>query len=174
MARLEDLIDDPGTESRILVGLVLAASVGVLGTALLFQFVGGLQPCVLCIYQRWPYVVVIALAAAALFFLGDRGRSLALAVSGLVFLAGAGIAAFHVGVEQGWWQGTSACGGTVSASSLEALKAQLLAAPVVRCDEVAWSLFGISMAGYNLLLSLGLAGFSLFGAWRLGPRRRRQ
>ena len=88
-------------------------------------------------------------------------------------MIGAGIAVFHVGVEQQWWPGTAECGGIDGANlSLEQLKAQILAAPVVRCDEVAWSLFGISMAGYNILLSLGLALVAFAAACGVGRRRR--
>lgn len=88
-----------------------------------------------------------------------------LTLAGLVFLAGAGIAAFHVGVEQHWWQGLASCGGNLpQARTVEELRAALLAQPVVRCDEVAWSLFGISMAGWNFLFSLGLAALSFAAA----------
>jgi disulfide bond formation protein DsbB len=81
-------------------------------------------------------------------------------------MVGAGIAVFHVGVEQHWWAGTAACGSTLSATSVEALRAQILAAPVVRCDQPAWSLLGISMAGYNALISAALAVVALIGARR--------
>ena len=146
--------------------LLLLASIAVLGTALASQYVGGLQPCVLCVYQRFPYVAVIVIAAAALF-LPTGPRAAALGLAGLALLTGTGIAVFHVGVEQHWWQGTAECGSAVAADSLEALRAQVLAAPVVRCDEVPWSLFGISMAGYNALVSLGLGVASLIAAHRL-------
>jgi len=154
---------------RLLALLVLAASAGILLTAFGFQYIGGLQPCVLCLYQRWPYAIAIALGLIALFMPWAAGRWLiALAVP--VFAVGAGIALFHVGVEQHWWQGTAECGGSIGSNlSLEELKAQILAAPVVRCDEVSWSLFGISMAGYNILLGLGLAAATTWGlrqTWR--------
>jgi disulfide bond formation protein DsbB len=93
-----------------------------------------------------------------------------LLAAGVAALAGTGIAVFHVGVEQHWWQGTAECGSTLgAASSIEDMRRMLLAQPVVRCDEVAWSLFGISMAGYNALISLGLAAFAL-AALRQGLR----
>ncbi len=80
----------------------------------------------------------------------------------MAFLVGAGLAAFHVGVEQHWWAGTAECGANFGpAGSVEELRRRLLAQAVVRCDEVAWSLFGISMAGYNFLLSLALAVFAV-------------
>lgn len=153
------------------LGLLATAllSAAILGAALLSQYVGGLQPCVLCVYQRWPYVVTIALGLAG-FALARRhpaAARIALALAGLTFLAGGCIAGFHVGVEQGWWQGTSGCGAPAGgAMTLEDLRAQVLAAPVVRCDEVPWSLLGISMAGYNFLISLALAGAALWLAAR--------
>ena len=155
------------SEARLTPALILAASVATLGGAFLFQYVGGLAPCVLCIYQRYPYGVTIALSAAVLFLADGRARSALLLLCGVAFLAGAGIGVFHVGVEQHWWEGTAACtGGSGPAGSLEALRAQIMAAPVVRCDQVAWSLFGISMAGYNVLISLALALLSLWAARR--------
>jgi disulfide bond formation protein DsbB len=91
---------------------------------------------------------------------------------GLLFLIGAGIAAFHVGVEQHWWAGTAECGGQASgARTVEQLQAMIEAAPVVRCDVVAWSLFGISMAGYNVMLSLALAAFAFVSAFRRARAR---
>ncbi len=155
--------------------LLLLASVVVLGSALGSQYIGGLQPCVLCLYQRWPYVAVIVLCAGALALRGrDMAGAALIGVGGLALLAGAGIAAFHVGVEQHWWQGTPACGGGVELSrgSVDELRERLLAAPVVRCDQVAWSLFGISMAGYNLAVSLALGAAALYAAARLTGRRR--
>ena len=146
--------------------LLLLASAAVLGTALASQYFGGLQPCILCIYQRLPYAAVIGIATAALF-LPTGPRAVALVLAGLAMLTGTGIAVFHVGVEQHWWQGTAECGAVGSADSLEALRAQVLAAPTVRCDEVPWSLFGISMAGYNVLVSLVLGIASLVAARRL-------
>lgn len=158
-------LDSPRAPARA----IMLASAASLGAALFFQFVVGLQPCVLCLWQRWPYVVAFAIAAAA-DTLADRPkvRGTFLALAGLTFLVGAGIALFHVGVEQHWWIGTPGCGVPAGpkATTLEELKRQVLAAPVVRCDVVPWSLFGISMAGYNVLLSLGLGAFALFTARR--------
>jgi len=97
---------------------------------------------------------------------GKRASAFFAAISGLVFLAGAGVAAFHVGVEQHWWEGLSTCGGVHNdpSMSIEELKAKLFATPLVRCDDVAWSLFGISMAGYNLIASVILAVASAWAA----------
>jgi len=155
-------------EGRTPAFIILAASIATLGGAFLFQHVGGLAPCVLCVYQRYPYGVAIALGLAALFTGDARLRGILLAVAALALLIDAGIAAFHVGVEQHWWEGTAACTGSASepANSLEALRQQVLSSGVVRCDQIAWSLFGISMAGYNLLIALGLALFTFIAARR--------
>ena len=151
--------------------VIALASAAILASALGSQYFGGLHPCELCIWQRWPYVATTVLALAA-FVLPRGARRVALALAGLVFLAGAGIAAFHVGVEQGWWQGLAACGGNLpEARTVEEMRAALMRQPVVRCDEVAWSLFGISMAGWNFLLSIGLAALSFAAAASNFPGR---
>lgn len=127
----------------------------MLGAAFAFQHLGGLDPCVLCLYQRWPWVAVIAAGVLALLAARHAGPArVMLGLAAIAMLTGSGIAGFHVGVEQQWWAGTSECGGvTGQAKTVEELKAQLLATPVTRCDEIAWSLFGISMAGWNLIVS---------------------
>jgi disulfide bond formation protein DsbB len=156
--------------------LVAVGSAATLGSALLSQYVGGLAPCVLCIWQRWPHGVAIVLAALA-FALFARSRSVAgglLALAGLSLWVGAGIAAYHVGVEQHWWAGTAQCGATGGTpTSLEELRRMVMSAPVTRCDEVAWSFAGISMAGWNALISLGLGGVAVVSGLRplLGARR---
>lgn len=150
---------------RTTAALLLVASAAILGGAFAFQYVGGLQPCILCWWQRYAHMATIALAAIAVAASG-RGSTrtgwLLVTLTGLALLTGAGIAAFHVGVEQHWWAGTAECGSTLGgASGIDELRARLLAQPIVRCDDIAWSLFGISMAGYNFLLSLALAAFAL-------------
>jgi disulfide bond formation protein DsbB len=146
------MIDRPFTTP---LGLLLM-SAAILGSVYSFQYIGGLQPCTLCLYQRWPWWIASALAILALLLIRERNVTQFLSGLGaLVILAGTGIALYHVGVEQHWWAGPTACSGTAgSAQTLEALRAQIFAAPVVRCDEIPWSLFGISMAGYNVLVSL--------------------
>lgn len=161
--------------AHIWPALTLAASVAMLGGAWAFQLFGGLQPCPLCLYQRWPYWFVIVFAGLAVLAgrrLARGGLAVFAAVSALVFLAGAGVAGFHVGVEQHWWEGLSSCGSgglDDSNMSIEELKAKLFATPLVRCDDVPWSLFGVSLAGYNLIISLVLAAASTWAAqgfWR--------
>ncbi|MFO1188474.1 MAG: disulfide bond formation protein B [Alphaproteobacteria bacterium] len=143
--------------------VLLAGSAALLLGALAFQYIGGLRPCVLCIWQRWPHGIVIALAAIALLpGPGPATRRVLVGLAGVALLVGAGIALYHVGVEQKIFAGTESCvGGSISsATSLAEARERLLNAPVVRCDEVAWSMFGISMAGYNALISLMLAAFA--------------
>ena len=158
--------------ARLVPGLALAVSLAALGLAYGSQYWGGLAPCVLCLYQRAAYGAVIVCAAGALgcaFADKEKAARFLTGLCALGFLVGAGIAFFHVGVEQQWWTGTEACVGaaTGSAKTIEDLRAQLLAAPIVRCDQVAWSLFGISMAGYNGVISLALAAATLMGMRRM-------
>lgn len=160
----------PYLSSRATAGLLLLASAALLGGAFAFQYIGGLAPCILCWWQRYAHMATIVLAAVAVVASASgssRAGWLLVGAAGLALLAGAGIAAFHVGVEQHWWAGTAECGSTLGrAGGIDELRQRLLAQPIVRCDDVAWSLFGISMAGYNFLLSLALAAFGLTMTWR--------
>ncbi|WP_022728280.1 disulfide bond formation protein B [Fodinicurvata sediminis] len=144
--------------------IVALGSALALGAALTFQYGFGYLPCSLCHDQRYAHLAALVLAVAALAVPKRVGRPMLL-LAGLALLAGAGLAGYHVGIEQDWWQGPTGCTTAAldSARSTEEIRDALLATPVVRCDEVAWSLFGISMAGYNFLLSLGLAGVALIG-----------
>jgi len=153
--------------------LLLAAAAAALGGAWTLQYGFGLPPCELCIWQRWPWGIAAAAALAALLLRrGGRPARWALAAAGLATLAGAGIAFFHVGVEQHWWQGLTSCTGTVGrADTLEALRAQVMAAPVVRCDEPQGVFLGLSLAGWNALASVAAAGLALGAAARLGGGR---
>jgi len=160
------------TKTRIAPLAILILSVAVVGAALLSQYWGGLRPCELCLYERWPYYAVAVLTAIALAA-GQRYLSrAALALAALLFAIGAVLAFYHAGVEWHWFAGPTACtGGALDTSSVEALRAQLLATPPVRCDEVQWSLFGISLAGWNFVASVLLAAIAYFAAMRLGRTR---
>jgi disulfide bond formation protein DsbB len=154
--------------------LILIAALAPLAVALASQYWGGLQPCILCIYQRYPYGVAAALGLIGLGLTRHPGQlRLVAALAGIVFLVDAGIAFYHVGVEQHWWQGTAECGADLgSGLSIEELQKQILSTPVVRCDQVAWSLFGISMAGYNFIYAAFCGIAALWAAVRLGSTRR--
>ena len=142
--------------------LVLVVSMALVGGALLFQYVGHLAPCELCLYQRWPYYAAIPLSLVAVLA-GQRPATLGLlALCALLFIAGGVLAFYHVGVEQHWFAGPTACTSSLSAGgSIEDFTARLLATPPVRCDEVAWSLLGVSLAGWNFLASLALVVFCI-------------
>jgi disulfide bond formation protein DsbB len=149
------------TAPRVALAVALVASIAAIASALLFQYVGGLQPCELCLAERWPYYVAIPVTAAALAT-GARGMPWWLGLVTLIFLASAGLGAYHVGVEQHWIAGPTACtgGGTAGAKSIEDLQKLLLQQQPVRCDEIQWSLFSVSLAGWNLVISLMLLVFT--------------
>ncbi len=142
------------------VKVVLAASgsLALLLGAFAFQHLGGLAPCKMCIWQRYPHVAAIALGA--LFFFVPT--PVLIALGALAALATAGVGLYHVGVELKWWEGPASCsGGNVGNLSADDLFNQIMSAPMVRCDDIAWSLGGISMAGWNAIFSLALAALWL-------------
>jgi disulfide bond formation protein DsbB len=153
---------------------VLAASAVVLGGALVSQYWGGLAPCELCLLQRWPWAAAIVVSFVAIM-VGSRPALpwVALLLGG-VFALGSALAFYHVGVERHWFAGPNACSGAATAAdTVEALKAQILGRQPVRCDEAAWSLWGISLAGWNLLASLVMTGCCLVACLQSrGPPRR--
>jgi disulfide bond formation protein DsbB len=153
---------------------VLVASAAVLGGAFISQYWGGLAPCELCLLQRWPWAVAIIISLIAIT-VGSRSAlpwaALALAA---IFAVGCALAFYHVGVEKHWFAGPDACtGAATAADTVEALKARILGQMPVRCDEPAWSLWGISLAGWNLLASLVMVSSCLAVFWRLRRPRRR-
>jgi disulfide bond formation protein DsbB len=160
-----------GLTTRAFAGFVLLASAIVLGAALASQYVGGLAPCELCLLQRWPWSVAIVITIVVVFS-GDRAAlpwvALLLAV---VFAIGSGLAFYHVGVEQHWYPGPTACTASGNrAATVEELRQQLLNQQPVQCDQPAFSLFGVSMAGWNLLASLVMTGLCI-AAVRAGRQR---
>lgn len=159
------------TDPRPILVLGTAASAAALLVAFAAQHLGGLAPCPLCLWQRWPYAIAIAVGLLALVVLPAHRLRLAAGALGLLFLAGGGIAFFHVGVEAGWWQGLAECSGaaTLGAQSIDDLRKALMETAPVRCDAVPWSLFGLSIAGYNLIASAVLAVVAF--AATLAPRR---
>ena len=155
------------------VSILAALSAATLATVYASQYIGGLQPCELCLYQRWPWWAALALCLPALLpVLSANFRALLLALAGLCVLAGAGIAAFHVGVEQHWWPGLASCGATGQVPTSFEQMQQLMQKPAVSCEEPAWTLFGVSMAGYNALLStvVGVWATVTAGAMLLGKK----
>ena len=141
---------------RTLVLIATLGSVALLGGAFAFQYIGGLAPCQLCLWQRWPHAAAIGIGVAALAT-GWRGLAW---LGVLAALTTAGIAGFHVGVEQGWWEGLATCtaGSIEGISTADLLNPAADVAAPVRCDAIAWAMLGISMAGWNMIASRGLAG----------------
>ena len=133
--------------------IALLVPVGLLGGALGSQFIGGLAPCEMCYWQRWPHAAAILLATLAFTSPAVRpGARLLTALAALAIAVSGAIGVFHAGVELGWWEGLTSC----TAAGAKTLD-DLMNVPLVRCDEVQWSLLGISMAGWNAIISLGSA-----------------
>ncbi len=140
--------------------IALAMSVATIGMVFIAQYGFDLHPCVLCIYQRWPYAAIMALVVLWFFLRQIVSEVIVRLLVAASFATTAGIAAYHVGVEQGWWEGTAECAADTSAGlSIEQLREQLMTAPIVKCNEIAWELFGISMAGYNFIFAAAMAIF---------------
>ncbi len=138
-----------------LVLIATFGSIALLGGAYAFQHIGGMPPCAMCLWQRWPHAAAIAIGIIGL----ATGRRELAILGMLAALTTAGIGIYHAGVEQMWWEGPTTCtSGSITGLSTDDLLAQIMAAPVVRCDEIAWSLFGISMAAWNAILSFIIAG----------------
>jgi disulfide bond formation protein DsbB len=156
---------NPAAAAALVVAVVGAAT--MLG-AYYFQYVLNMAPCPMCLEERIPYYVSIPLAVVVAIGAlrgAPRGLILAgLAVIAIAMLLGAGRSVFHAGVEWKFWQGPIDCSGPISGfGSVGGLLESMEKTSVVRCDEAAWRLFGISLAGYNALISLGLAVVALWG-----------
>ena len=136
-----------------LVRLATLGSLALLAGAWAFQHLGGLAPCSLCLWQRWPHAVAVLMGTLALMLPGVVWPLLgALAVG-----ASAVLGAYHTGVERGWWEGPTTCSaGPIGGLSTDELFDQIMNAPLVRCDEVPWEMFGLSMASWNMVISLVL------------------
>lgn len=147
-----------------LILLAMAGSAGLLIGAFGFQYIGGMYPCELCLWQRWPHAAAVVIGVLALSL---RARLLPY-LGALAALTSAAIALFHTGVERGWWEGLASCsGGSLSGLSMDQLlnPAVAVAAPI-RCDAVPWEMLGLSMASWNCLASLALALIWLAAAQR--------
>lgn len=153
------------TQPRTLLTLLgIAGSAGLLLGALAFQHIGGLPPCKLCYWQRYGHVAAVILGLLAL--LVPQRILLWLAALGAGSSGAVGI--YHTGVERGWWEGPSTCtSGPVAGKSVDALLNDIMAAPMVRCDDIAWELAGLSMASWNVLASTVVALCCVAAANRL-------
>jgi disulfide bond formation protein DsbB len=168
---------DIGTPFR-LSSLELGAVVALCGSgallvgALGFQYLGGYPPCSLCYWQRYGHIAVMALAWLALLPAGRSVRLAFLSLAGLALLVTAGLAVYHVGVEWKWWSGPAACTAPsfVGKTAQEVRRLLMGTTTITRCDEIVWSLLGLSMAGWNAVISAALGGWVLGKTWRVAPR----
>jgi disulfide bond formation protein DsbB len=144
-----------GLSSRLVALLVPAA---LLAAAFGSEHIGGLVPCEMCWWQRYPHIAAVALAAMA--FAGpatsSRSRLLTAFAAAAIAISGA-IGVYHAGVELKIFEGLTTCTSFASGASNDELLKSILNAPIVRCDQVQWSFLGISMAGWNAIISLGSA-----------------
>ncbi len=141
--------------NKVKIVIAVAGSLLLLMSALWFQYYGGLPPCPLCIWQRWAHLLAVLIGGLALWL---HWRVLPWGAL-IAVLAGCVVAFYHVGVEQGVFEGLASCaGGSLSGRSATDLLDLSSARPAASCNEVPWSLLGISMAGWNGLLSLLVAG----------------
>ncbi len=147
---------------RHAVLLLLAATAPLMG-ALASQYLWHYAPCTLCLWQRVPYAIIVALALILAFL--PRHAAPILVLSVLLMLADAGLALFHTGVEAGWWKFESACTAGLDTQSLSALKESLHAAPLVSCDQAMLYVLGLSMAAWNVLYALAAAAFFAYVFW---------
>ena len=149
------------TRRTALAAILVAAAASIAG-ALIFEHGLGLRPCKLCLQQRIPYYLAMPLAAVAIV-VPPRWQRAALLGLTLIFVVSAGLGIHHAGVEWGFWLGPSDCGGTpaAQAGSMGDFLNQLQTTRVVSCTEAAWRFLGLSLAGWNAVISLGLAGLAV-------------
>jgi disulfide bond formation protein DsbB len=143
------------------VALLLPSALmaGALGS----QLVGGLIPCEMCHWQRWPHYAAIGLAVLAFFVPLAGAQRVLVALAALAIMTSGAIGVFHAGVEYHWWPGITACAVSPgSGGSAQDMLTRVLKAPVVACDVPQWAWMGISLAGFNALFSLG-AGLTILG-----------
>ena len=158
-----------GLEKARLLALLVPAA--LLAGALGSQYVGGLYPCEMCHWQRWPHYAAVALAllSYAMRRLPDHGRSFVW-LAALAILVSGGIGVYHAGVEAGIFEGLTQCSSGPGGGSSADILADIMATPLVRCDQVQFSFLGVSMAGWNAILSLASALLILWLSLRT-PRR---
>ena len=152
------------SQRRLILLATLGSACMLLG-AFAFQFIGGYPPCKMCYWQRWPHAA--AVLVGVLLLLG--GPRLVIWLGGLAALITAGIGAFHAGVEWRWWPGPASCsggGGDLGGLSGSDLLSTDAPSGIVMCDEIVWQLLGLSMAGWNSVISLGLVVIWIMAARR--------
>jgi len=160
------VLDDPKLQ-RWYPTVLFVISAGALGFALHAQFVLGLEPCNLCLYQRIPFAVIGLFAGACMMRPNPKAGRAVVGLAALAFAVGAAIAVYHVGVEQHWWA-SAVCGGALpTLGSTTDLMAGLSAPPEKSCDSVDWVFLGLSMATYNAAFSAVMAGLCFIAVRRM-------
>jgi disulfide bond formation protein DsbB len=134
--------------------LALLVPSALMAGALGSQYIGGLYPCEMCHWQRWPHYTAIVLAGLAFILPGRGPRLWLVALAGLAIITSGLIGVFHAGVEYRWWEGLTSCSVSAATGSTADVLADIFATPVIRCDQAQWDLFGISLAGWNALISI--------------------
>ena len=156
--------------SKFLVLVAAGGSAALLAGAFAFQYIGGLAPCHLCLVQRWPHMAAVLIGVVVLTLGRGPLARLLMLVGAASAATTAGYAMYHTGVERAWWAGPDTCtSGSIEGVSAGDLLNQIMAAPLIRCDDVAWSMAGLSMAAWNAVLSALLA-LMWVAAWRRAVR----
>ncbi|MBX7541479.1 disulfide bond formation protein B [Qipengyuania sphaerica] len=148
------MTDTPHLRLAQRVALIVPAA--LLVGAYISQYGFDLYPCEMCWWQRWPHFAAVALALLA-FLTPPKKLWVALAAGGI--LTSGLIGGFHAGVEYGWWEGITSCAAIPHTGEGQSALDAIMEAPVVRCDEAPWSLLGISLAGFNFLISVAASLF---------------
>ena len=164
---LQALLRDPAARAAL---LVLLAAILMIAGALMFEHVLGYQPCALCYLQRKPWYALIPLGFVLVLFAGKGNRGLlraGLALAAVILFVSAGLGAWHAGIEWKWWPGPSSCTstGTDFAVALPSLDRK-----VVLCDEAPLRILGLSLAGWNAVISFIVGTMALLGALKGGRR----
>lgn len=140
-----------GASLRLARALAIAVPALLLGGAYVAEYAFGLYPCEMCWWQRWPHFAAVPLAALA--FVAPPAR-LWTVLAGIAILASGTIGGLHAGVEYGWWDGITSCARIVPSDPGSSPLEAIMNTPMISCNEAQWRLFGISLAGFNFLVSL--------------------
>ncbi|PSC05851.1 disulfide bond formation protein B [Alsobacter soli] len=176
---VSDLASPPSTAGAVTpaqtAAVVAVAAAATVGGALVLEHFFGVKPCELCLVERIPYYVGAPFALLAAVIAARRPRNLfttaLLASLALLFLVGFGMGAYHAGVEWKLWAGPQGCTGPIAKpAAMGDFLQQLQTTKVIRCDEVAMRIFGLSLAAWNAVISLGLSALAAYGAWRTRAR----
>ncbi len=155
------------TSRRVLIALATLGSLALFGGALLFQYYGGLAPCHLCLLQRWPHRIALGIGVVALLVPNVMAQRLLALAGALTMVVSVGLGSYHSGVEQKWWEGPTTCtAGSISGVKTDDLLNQIMNADVIHCDQIAWSMWGLSMASWNAVISAVLVAIWLTAASR--------